>query len=127
MAKKKDEEKLSATLTGPDGIPHDVSEVMFADLDIQLSLEVEPHPAIDVVHGKGFIAGSISVKGDLRVHRNVNPGDQLIVIVQDADGEILAQGEAEGGVSGFPVIEDKDLGPIGMERKHKATITKDLL
>lgn len=97
---KKDEATLSAAFVGPDGEEHDVTEIMFPQGEgVQLSLEVEPHPSIDVVHGKGFIAGTLRVAGELPVTRDLNVGDRLTVQIADADGQILTAGESGRGWS----------------------------
>jgi len=129
------EEKLTASITGPDGvtheIPEDVAEVMFGDLEpdqVQLSLEVLPHPAIDVVHGKGLIAGTIKLKGELRCKQDFNAGDEFTISVADADGTVVAVAQAEQlDPPNMKTITDKEIGPIGTERIHTVQVTKDLL
>jgi hypothetical protein len=125
MAKK--DEELSASFIGPDGEEHDVTEIMFPQGEgVQLSLEVEPHPAIDVVHGKGFIAGTLRVAGELPVTRDLNVGDRLTVQIADADGQVLTSGELElMDPPAFKTVRHKDLGPVGIERKHTAFVDLD--
>lgn len=88
----------------------------------QLTLDVLPHPVAAHREGGGYIAGTLKLTGELRVDRDLNAGDSLIVVVQDADGDILAHHEAEVGPVTLAPIEDKDLGIIGTERIHRARI-----
>lgn len=126
MAKKKDEKKLTATIKGPDGEEHDVTEIMFPEGEgIQLTMEIEPHPDIDIVHGKGFIAGTLMIGGELSVPRDLNVGDRLTVSVADADGQILSSGELE--LLDPPVLKTVRVKgvPVGFDRRHLAVVDRD--
>lgn len=52
------------------------------------------------------------------------PGDEVVVIVQNADGELLAHRTAEIGPVAFLPIKAKDVGVIGTERAHKASLSE---
>lgn len=87
----------------------------------QLSLQVFPHPGLPA---DAPIVGTLKVKGELRVSRDLNPGDRLVVIVQDADGEVLTNAELEVEAPAFKTLRD-DGRPIGTERLHVAEVTHD--
>jgi hypothetical protein len=85
----------------------------------QLTFEVTPHRDLDDLR----IAGSLKLSGDLRVQRDLNHGDELLVTVTDADGSVLARAQATiSAPPSFVPIEDKDLGLIGYDRAHRAKL-----
>lgn len=89
----------------------------------QLTLDILPHPSAAHRGDDALIAGTLKVSGELRVDRDLNAGDELIVLVQSADGEVLSQHQAVVGPVTLSPIEDKDLGIIGTERIHRAKVT----
>jgi hypothetical protein len=91
----------------------------------QLTLDVLPHPRAAARGADAFIAGTLKLSGELRVDRDLNAGDELVVIVQDADGEVLAHHQAQVGPVTLAPVEDKDFGVIGTERIHKAKVTDE--
>jgi hypothetical protein len=91
----------------------------------QLTLDVLPHPSAARRGDGAYIAGTLKLTGDFRVLQDLNAGDSLIVVVQNADGEVLSHHQAEVGPVTLKPIEDKDLGIIGTERIHKAKVTDE--
>lgn len=91
----------------------------------QLTLDVAPHPDIQHRDGPHYISGTLKVGGDVRVNRDLQPGDELTVSVHNADGEVVGSERLEVGPVTFKPIEDKDLGVIATERQHRAKVTGD--
>lgn len=87
----------------------------------QLSLDVRQHPNAEQ-RGDGFLTASLKLQGALPLGRDLNPGDDLMVTVSSADGEIIATGTFETGPVGFAPISDKTAGVVGLERVHKAKL-----
>lgn len=86
----------------------------------QLTLDIKPDPRV-VSRKHPLITGSIKLKGSLRVGQNLNAGDRLVVLVQNADGEVLSHHEAEVEyVASKPIRDHGDV--IGAERIHHAEI-----
>lgn len=85
----------------------------------QLSLDVHPHAALD--EDDLLLVGSLKVKGAFRISRDLNAGDELLVIVQNPDGEVLCSSHAEVESPRFKTIKDKGT-PIGTERAHTAEL-----
>lgn len=83
----------------------------------QLSFDVQPHP-----HARerdGWLLGALKVSLDLNVPADLQPGDELRVIVSGPDGEVIAQTAVE--VEGVAFVPIKDHGSvIGTTRVHKA-------
>ena len=89
--------------------------------DVQLSFDVHRHPALQ--HSDhALLASSLKVSGAYGLRRDLQPGEQLMVIIQSADGEVLSQADAEVSTVGFAPITDSG-AVIGMERVHKAKIS----
>lgn len=87
----------------------------------QLTLDVHPHPELD--GEPGLLAGALKVTGEYMLNRDLNIGDELVVVIQSADGEVLTSAKAKVGPVTLGPIEDKDLGVIGTERAHRAKVT----
>lgn len=85
----------------------------------QLSLQVFPHPKLPP---DAPIIGTLKVKGDLRIGRDLNAGDRLVVIVQDADGNVLTTSDLEVASPAFKELKD-DGRIIATERVHTAEVT----
>ena len=86
----------------------------------QLTLDIKPHPVM-LEREHPLITGSLKLKGSIRVDRDLNAGNRLAVIVQDADGRVLAQHDAEVEYVTPKPIKDRGVR-IGTERVHHATI-----
>ena len=87
---------------------------------MQLTLDVEPHPAAAERADGGMLIGSLAIGGTLPVGRDLNPGDRLRVVVSGVDdGELVVSSEVEVGAIGFKPIKDEGL-VVGTERVHKA-------
>jgi hypothetical protein len=84
----------------------------------QLSLDVLPDPRL--VPG-GLLIGKLRISGEFGVERDLNRGEQIIVQISDADGQVITT--ALGMVSGvgFANIMDKE-AVIGTERQHRAKL-----
>jgi hypothetical protein len=87
----------------------------------QLTLHVDPHPAARQADGEVLIVGSLKISGSLRCPRDLQDGDELIVTVTGADGEVLSRHHAEVLTPTFARIEEKGV-VLGLERIHKAKI-----
>jgi hypothetical protein len=87
-------------------------------IDQQLSLDVLPDSR--VVPG-GVFVGSLRVSGEFAVEQNLNRGQQLVVSIADADGQVLTTALAMVVGVGFVSIYDGDT-VIGTERQHKAKL-----
>jgi hypothetical protein len=90
-------------------------------IDYQLSLHVDPHPAARRPDGEVLIVGLLKISGSLRCPRDLQDGDELIVSVADADGNLLSSHHAEVQTPTFARIEEKG-AVLGLERIHKAKI-----
>lgn len=86
---------------------------------VQLSLDVNVHPDARRLDGQGILLGTIKASIEVNVARDLQPGDELRVIVQNADGEVLNTAELEVDTVTFKPIRDKET-VIGTERVHKA-------
>jgi hypothetical protein len=91
------------------------------DADVQLSLRVTPHPGARKPNGEILIAGSLKIAGSLYCPRDLQDGDELIVTVTGADGEVISRHKAEVQAPSFARIKDGH-AVIGIERIHKAEI-----
>lgn len=89
--------------------------------DVQLSLRVAPHPGARRPDGGILIDGSLAIKGSMYCPRDLQDGDELIVTVSGADGEVIATHRAEVLTPTFKQITDGQR-VIGIERIHKAEI-----
>lgn len=86
-----------------------------------LSLEVRHRPDLE----DPILVGSLKLKGELPVKRDLHTGAQLTVQVANADGEVIASGIYEVGHPNFKDVKVKGAGPIGTERVHSATFDAD--
>jgi hypothetical protein len=82
----------------------------------QLSLEIVQRPELE----NPMLAGSLRLKGEIPVRRDLNPGDQITVTVADADGTIFATGLFEATVPAWKEIRLAQVGPVGLERVNIA-------
>lgn len=89
--------------------------------EYQLSLQVDPHPSARRADGSPLVVGSLKIAGPLECPRNLQDGDELIVTVVGADGEVLSRHLAEVQAPSFARIEEKGV-VLGIERIHKAQI-----
>lgn len=110
------------TIQAGDGEPVETSlKQMEAAVDrlqnVQLSFDVHAHPS----GTHGLLGASLKISGEYLIGRDLQPGDALQVVVQDADGEVVATAPAEVATVGFAPIKDDGV-VIGMERVHKAKI-----
>lgn len=85
--------------------------------EAQLSLGVELHRTLQEEGHEGYWQGSLVV-ADLTVHRDFNAGDELTVMVADADGVVVATSTLVCRYPTFHAIKDKGV-VIGTERRHK--------
>lgn len=86
---------------------------------LDLSLQVLGHRDLPT---DAPIIGTLKVKGELRVDRDLNAGDRLLVVVQDADGGVIAQAHLEAEMPSFKTLKD-DGRPIAKVRVHTAEVT----
>lgn len=84
----------------------------------QLSFEVDRHPRLP---DDGWLTGTLGLKGTFHMPQNLQPGDELVVVVQDADGVVIATSGAEVENISFKPIKDHGQ-VIGTERVHKAAL-----
>lgn len=91
------------------------------DLRKKLSFDVKQHP--DCKHFDAPLGSSVKVSAELGIDHDLNPGEDLVVIVQNADGEVIASGELEVGKLGFDPIKEKG-NVVGMQRVQTAKLKK---
>jgi hypothetical protein len=94
----------------------------------QLTFEVEPHPDLKERDARGehiFLTGSMQLKVDVPVVKDLNSGDKFMVTIVDADGELIARRYGEVKHVAFPLIKEPKIGVIGQDRAHKAELTDD--
>lgn len=84
----------------------------------QLSFDVEQYPHLV---GEKPLMASVKIGVDLGVREDLNPGDNLVVIIQDADGQVIASGDAAVVGVGFNQIKESG-DVIGVHRQHKAKL-----
>ncbi|MEJ7824935.1 MAG: hypothetical protein WKF48_05875 [Solirubrobacteraceae bacterium] len=84
----------------------------------QLTLDVQLHPSLREAKDP-FITGSLKIGGELHCPQDLQAGDRITVTVADADGTVIAQGEAIATYPGFREIKDHGC-VIGTERINKA-------
>ncbi len=90
--------------------------------DHQLSLHVDLHSDLDP--DTAIIWGVLKLKGDFRVNRDLNAGDELTVTVATADGEVLTGGRMKCTYPHPKAILDKGR-VIGTERVHTAELVDE--
>lgn len=85
----------------------------------QLTLDITPHPDIEP---DGFLIGTLAISGALHCPTDVQAGDVLTVSVSNADGEVIAAGQALGT---YPKMKElRERGHVmGTERGNKAKIS----
>jgi hypothetical protein len=88
----------------------------------QLTFDVALHPHLDAE--RHILFGSLKIKGDFRLDRDLNAGDELTVTIAGPDGEVIASGHATTAYPAFKAIKDKGV-TIGTERCHTAELTDD--
>jgi hypothetical protein len=82
----------------------------------QLTLEVRHRPNLE----NPILVGSLKLKGEIPIRRDLNAGEQLTVQVADADGEIIATGLFDVGPPQFKDVKMSGVGVVGMERASVA-------
>ena len=87
-----------------------------------ITLDVRQHPDVE----DPFLVGSLKLKGDLPVKKDLHTGDRLTVQVAGPDGGVIASGVFEVGLPAFKPITQKGVGLIGTERVHSADFAADL-
>lgn len=88
----------------------------------QLSLHVAPHPRTIWEDGETKpIVGSVKISGGLTLDHDLQQGDNLHVVVSNADGEVIAQCAATVGPIGFKPLRQSG-SVIGTERVHTAEV-----
>lgn len=96
---------------------------------MQLSLDVKHHPEVERRLGAGehvWLHGTLTTKIELPVREDYNMGDELMVTVTDADGQVVGRTIVEVESPHFKPIVEKGLGVIGEERVHKAVMSDRL-
>lgn len=92
----------------------------------RLTLDVAPHPHLLALQRAGDelkIVGEVKVTGTFPVAKDLNHGDELVVTIAGADGEVLSHGLCTiAGPPPLVPIESKELGLIGYCRSHKAKV-----
>jgi hypothetical protein len=88
----------------------------------QLTFDVALHPSLDA--DRQILFGSLKIKGDFRLDRDLNAGDELTVTIAGPDGEIIAGARLTTAYPAFKAIKDKGV-TIGTERCHVAEPTAD--
>lgn len=91
--------------------------------DRQLSFEVE-HVYQRLVDNQvtAPIGASVTISGEIPIGWNLAAGERLTVSVSGPDGEIVGHSIVIASAPAFAVVEHKDLGILGFERKHKLKI-----
>jgi hypothetical protein len=85
----------------------------------ELSHVVKPHPARVERPDGGWLDGTVAIGGAFNVDRDLQPGDELVVTIAGADGEVLAGGIVEVGPVGFKPVKVRGF-VVGETRVHKA-------
>lgn len=81
-----------------------------------ISLEVRPRPELE----DPLLVGSLKLKGEMPVRKDLNAGQQVTVQVADADGVVICSGLFEVGLPNFKDVKMNGVGVIGTERVHGA-------
>lgn len=70
------------------------------------------------------MGASVKVSGEISIPCDLAAGERLVVVVSDADGQVIGQAEVLASPPAFLPIEDKDLGVLGFERVHKLKVDR---
>lgn len=84
----------------------------------QLSLDILPDQR--AVPGS-MMVGSLRVAGTFAVDQNLDRGQQLMIQISDADGQVITTALAMVSAVGFTNLYERD-AVIGTERQHKAKL-----
>lgn len=98
--------------------------------DGQLSLEIAKHPDIlarEAANHAVYITADLQLKGRFPIREDLQHGDRLVVAISDADGQVVSRGylEVDAPPKFEPIIE-KNVGVIGLNRAHRATLTDEV-
>lgn len=86
---------------------------------VQLSMNIEPHPALRWREDGGYFASSVKATLDVVVPGNLQPGDYVeLAVIDPATGDILGRTLAEVDDVTFKPIRDQER-VVGTERVHK--------
>lgn len=89
----------------------------------QLSFDVEHvYKDLDPIETLSPIGCSVKVGGSIPIPFNLACGERLVVVVSDADGQVLGQAECVVGAPAFKEVKVKGVGVIGLERIEKAKV-----
>lgn len=97
----------------------------------QLSFDVTPRHAGAGVDPSGppaeVLGAELKLNGALGLDVNLEHGDELVVTIAGADGEVLARSEATvSAPPSFVPIEEDKVGLVGYVRSHKAKLGERL-
>ena len=84
-------------------------------------MSVGQHPALAHAGDDAWLAGRLKLAVDLPVDHDLNRGDELVVSVSDAAGNVQCHGAARVIHVGFGDIKD-GARVVGTERQHKAEL-----
>lgn len=92
----------------------------------QLQLEgeffdVQHHPHIVEMGNDPILRPAVKISGDMTLAKILQHGDRVTISVADADGVVIASGEAECGLPSFKPIKFEG-EPIGEERITTAKV-----
>lgn len=87
----------------------------------QLTLTIDLHSDLDPE--TAILWGTLKLKGDFRIDRDLNAGDELTVTVATADGEVITGGRMKCSYPHPKEITDKGR-VIGTERVHTAELVE---
>lgn len=93
----------------------------------QITLDVEPHPDVQAAQRRGdtvYLTASLDGKLSVPVDRDLNSGNELVITVAGADGQVLATAYAVVKAPKFVDIEIEELGTVGLERVHPFKIVQ---
>ena len=83
--------------------------------------EIKHHPHVKDMGNDPILRPAVKIKGDMTLSQVLQHGDRVTVSVANADGEIIASGEAECSLPAFkPITFEGE--PIGVERITTAAI-----
>lgn len=86
-----------------------------------LSFEVKRYPSLKDRDDGGFLDGCLHLQGAFQVLVDLHPGDEVVVQIGGADGEILTGGVCEVVPVAFKPVFVKDIC-VGTTRVHKAKL-----
>lgn len=95
-----------------------------SDAQLQLEgefFEIKQHPHVVDMGNDPILRPAVKIKGDMTLSKVLQHGDRVTISVANADGEIVASGEAECSLPAFkPITFEGE--PIGVERITTAAI-----